>query len=101
LTKGTKPDSKELVILPERCKGCNFCTEFCPQHVLGVSTEINRKGYHPVYLTDSSKCTKCNICGMICPDFAISVVDTGRELPGKPGSASRRENPRREGGSGA
>jgi len=70
-----KLKNKELIILAERCKGCGFCIEFCPQHVLCESTEINSKGYHPVYLSDSAKCTKCDICGMICPDFAISVVD--------------------------
>jgi len=69
--------SKEVVILPERCKGCGFCIEFCPQHVLCESAETNAKGYHTVYLCDSDKCTKCDICGMVCPDFAISVVDTG------------------------
>ena len=76
MSKGdTKVENKEVIIIPERCKGCDFCVEFCPQHVLCKSTEINSKGYHLVYLSDSSKCTKCDICGMICPDFAISVVD--------------------------
>ena len=68
-------ENKEVIILAERCKECGFCIEFCPQHVLYESTEINSKGYHPIYLGDSDKCTKCDICGMICPDFAISVVD--------------------------
>ena len=70
-----KLENKEVIILAERCKGCCFCIEFCPQQVLRKSTEINSKGYHPVYLSDTSRCTKCDICGMICPDFAISVVD--------------------------
>ena len=70
-----KLKNKEVVILPERCKGCNFCIEFCPQHVLGESAETNAKGYHSVCLLDSDKCTKCDICGMVCPDFAISVVE--------------------------
>ena len=70
-----KLENKEVIILAERCKECGFCIEFCPQHVLYESTEINSKGYHPIYLGDSTKCTKCDICGMICPDFAISVVD--------------------------
>ena len=74
-----KPENKEVIIIPERCKGCGFCIEFCPQHVLCSSTEINSKGYHPVYVSDTSKCTKCDICGMICPDFAISVVGIEEE----------------------
>jgi 2-oxoglutarate ferredoxin oxidoreductase subunit delta len=76
LSKGSaKTENKEVIILPERCKGCSFCIEFCPQQAICRSTEMNSKGYHPVYVSDESKCTKCDICGMICPDFAISVVD--------------------------
>ena len=69
-----KLKNKEVIILAERCKGCGFCIEFCPKHVLYESTEINSQGYHQVYIDDSDKCTGCNICGMICPDFAIYVV---------------------------
>ena len=71
-----KLDHKEVMILPERCKGCGFCIEFCPQHILKKSLQINSKGYHPVYIVDDSRCNRCNMCGMICPDFAISVIDT-------------------------
>ena len=70
-----KPENKKLMILPERCKGCGFCIEFCPQHILVRSTRMNSKGYHPVSIIDDSRCTRCDMCGMICPDFAISVVD--------------------------
>lgn len=70
-----KPENKKLMILPERCKGCGFCIEFCPQHILVRSPRMNSKGYHPVNIIDDSKCTRCDMCGMICPDFAISVVD--------------------------
>ncbi len=73
-----KAEHKEVIIIPERCKGCGFCIGFCPQQVLFESKEINSKGYHPVYISDPSKCTKCDICGMICPDFAIGVVDTAQ-----------------------
>jgi len=74
-----KPEDKEVIIIPERCKGCGFCIEFCPQHVLHKSTEINSKGYHLVYISNDSKCTKCDMCGMVCPDFAIGVVDIEKE----------------------
>ena len=70
-----KPENKKVLILPERCKGCGFCIEFCPQHVLQRSTKINSKGYHPVYVADDDRCNRCDMCGMVCPDFAISVVD--------------------------
>jgi len=76
LKKGdVRPDNREVIIIAERCKGCDFCIEFCPQHIIVKSAEINSKGYHPVYLSDEAKCTKCDICGMICPDFAIGIVD--------------------------
>ena len=71
---GAKTKNKVLLILTERCKGCGFCVEFCPQHVLSISKEVNARGYYPVYLNDNDKCTKCNLCGLVCPDFAISVV---------------------------
>jgi 2-oxoglutarate ferredoxin oxidoreductase subunit delta len=73
-----KPETKEVIIIPERCKGCGFCIEFCPKHILFESTEINSQGYHPVYISDNSKCTKCDICGMVCPDFAIGVFDAAK-----------------------
>ncbi|HEY55986.1 MAG TPA: 4Fe-4S binding protein [Dehalococcoidia bacterium] len=69
-----KTETKEVIIIPERCKECGFCIEFCPKHLILASAEINSKGYHPVYISDISQCTRCDICGMICPDFAISVV---------------------------
>ena len=32
---------KEVIIIPERCKGCGFCIEFCPTQVLHRSPEMN------------------------------------------------------------
>jgi len=36
-----------VAINVERCKGCSFCVEFCPTHVLALSSAFNSKGYHP------------------------------------------------------
>lgn len=33
-------------IIDDRCKGCGFCIEFCPQDVLELSSQTNAKGYH-------------------------------------------------------
>ena len=55
----------------ERCKGCGFCVEFCPTHVLQLSSAFNAKGYHPPSNINPDKCSGCNLCGMYCPDFAI------------------------------
>ncbi|MFC2066358.1 ferredoxin family protein [Chloroflexota bacterium] len=69
-----KPNTYQIRVLKERCKGCQFCIEFCPQQALCESTEINSHGYHVVYLDDGDKCTGCNMCSMVCPEFAISAI---------------------------
>jgi 2-oxoglutarate ferredoxin oxidoreductase subunit delta len=66
----------------ERCKACGFCVEFCPSHVLALSSAFNSKGYHPPHAVDSEKCSGCDLCGMYCPDFAIYGYKTAQ--PGKP-----------------
>ena len=58
-------------IVVERCKACGFCVEFCPTHVLALSSAFNAKGYHPPYMVHPEKCSGCDLCGMYCPDFAI------------------------------
>ncbi len=79
-----KPKTKERILIPERCKGCGFCIEFCPQGIIARATEMNRMGYHQVYITDESKCTGCDLCGMICPDFAIGVRVSQEDDPAEP-----------------
>lgn len=61
----------EVVVVTERCKGCAFCVEYCPRHVLALSTAFNRKGYHPPTVSKPGECMNCNLCEMICPEFAI------------------------------
>ena len=58
-------------LIVDRCKGCRFCTEFCPRGVLQMSTRFNAKGYHYPEVIGADKCVDCNLCGAICPDFAI------------------------------
>src|SRR5512132_14690 len=60
-----------VAITVERCKGCGFCVEFCPTHVLSLSSAFNSKGYHPPHVVAPEKCSGCDLCGMYCPDFAI------------------------------
>jgi 2-oxoglutarate ferredoxin oxidoreductase subunit delta len=45
--------------------------EFCPTHVLALSSAFNSKGYHPPHVVHPEKCSGCDLCGMYCPDFAI------------------------------
>ena len=71
-----KKRRSHIHILPDRCKGCKFCINFCPKHVLRESEEFNIKGYHPVCVANEDECAGCGLCEMICPDFAISVTTT-------------------------
>ena len=74
-------------IVVERCKACGFCVEFCPSHVLALSSAFNSKGYHPPHVVHPEKCSGCDLCGMYCPDFAIcaSKVDaSGAPVSGAP-----------------
>lgn len=63
----------EVHIIPERCKECGFCIEFCPCDVLEKSDVYNEHGYHPPRVKPGyeSKCVCCGMCELICPDFAI------------------------------
>ncbi|HEY40478.1 MAG TPA: 4Fe-4S binding protein [Dehalococcoidia bacterium] len=75
----TKSSQNRVVVNTERCKGCRFCIEFCPQHLLYESDETNSRGYHIVQMTESEKCIGCDMCSMICPEFAIHVVKDNEE----------------------
>ena len=66
-------------ILEERCKGCDFCVEFCPRDVLANSQRFNMKGYHPPDIVAPDACTGCHLCEIICPEFAIGVEEIGYE----------------------
>ena len=70
----------EVLIIAERCKGCGFCVEYCPRHVLEMSEEFNTKGYHPPRVKDEEACVDCGLCEMLCPEFAIYLNDVG-EVP--------------------
>ena len=65
----------DVHILKERCKGCGFCVEYCPEEVLTLSHEFNKKGYHPPVTVEGKECVMCRLCELICPDFAIFVTE--------------------------
>lgn len=58
-----------LVVVPERCKECGICYEFCPQKIL----EPDEEG-RPV-MVDPEACTGCRLCEYLCPDFAIRIIE--------------------------
>jgi len=66
-----KKPKGELIILEDRCKGCKFCIEFCPNEVLAESPKLNAKGYHPPEISKPDECVGCGLCERICPEFAI------------------------------
>ena len=84
-------------IVVERCKACGFCVEFCPTHVLALSSAFNAKGYHPPYMVNPDKCSGCDLCGMYCPDFAIfgfkntSDKDKKDEMPAAASAPKKEE----------
>jgi 2-oxoglutarate ferredoxin oxidoreductase subunit delta len=65
----------EIIINEERCKGCGFCVEYCPHHVLIVAAKFNAKGYHPPEVARAELCVNCGFCRMICPEFAIYTYE--------------------------
>jgi 2-oxoglutarate ferredoxin oxidoreductase subunit delta len=75
-TAKKKKAKGEVFIDDELCKGCGFCIEFCPLHILAFSEKFNKKGYHPPVLIDDNKCSGCDLCGLFCPDFAIFGIKT-------------------------
>ena len=68
-------------IIDDRCKGCGFCIEFCPQEVLELSSRTNVKGYHPPRVISDVNCVNCGLCALLCPDFAIYIEDGGIQTP--------------------
>lgn len=60
-----------VYILEDRCKGCGYCIEYCPNKVLEFSIKFNKKGYHPPEVVKGEDCVNCHYCEIICPEFAI------------------------------
>ena len=62
-----------IYIIPERCKGCRFCIDFCPRDVLVETSDMNSRGYHYPIIAEGKEeeCVACQFCSILCPEFAI------------------------------
>jgi 2-oxoglutarate ferredoxin oxidoreductase subunit delta len=71
----------QVYIIPERCKGCKFCIDFCPRDVLEETTDMNAKGYHYPIVAEGKEdeCIACQFCSIICPEFAIYTEEIVEE----------------------
>ena len=80
LDKATvKTPRGQIYIIPERCKGCSFCIDFCPRDVLVETSDMNAKGYHYPVVAEGKEeeCIACQFCSIICPEFAIYSEEIG------------------------
>jgi 2-oxoglutarate ferredoxin oxidoreductase subunit delta len=66
-----------IVIERDRCKGCELCVKACPQQILGMTKELNAKGYFFAYVAEQKRCIGCRVCCITCPDVAISMGVNG------------------------
>jgi 2-oxoglutarate ferredoxin oxidoreductase subunit delta len=68
-----------ITIDEARCKGCTYCADACPYHLIEMGKHINATGYHPaVYLDGDRKCTGCTLCAITCPEVAILVYKAAK-----------------------
>ncbi|MCF8260788.1 MAG: ferredoxin family protein [Melioribacteraceae bacterium] len=62
----------DIIIDIEKCKGCELCTDACPQDSLETAKQVNSKGYLYIVKIEDN-CTGCTNCALVCPEGAITV----------------------------
>ncbi|MGQ9572078.1 MAG: 4Fe-4S dicluster domain-containing protein [Dehalococcoidia bacterium] len=70
----------QIFIIPERCKGCKFCIDFCPRDVLVETSAMNSRGYHYPVVAEGKEeeCVACQFCSILCPEFAIYTEEVAQ-----------------------
>jgi 2-oxoglutarate ferredoxin oxidoreductase subunit delta len=57
----------------ELCKGCQYCVNTCPLHVISIKKRHNKSGYFTAFAEHGERCTGCAMCATVCPEIAIEV----------------------------
>ncbi|MFP3913067.1 MAG: 4Fe-4S dicluster domain-containing protein, partial [Desulfobacteraceae bacterium] len=60
------------------CKGCYICIEVCPEEMIEIEKNPNKKGYLPAKFKENPSnseagCNACTQCAIVCPEVAIEV----------------------------
>ena len=70
----TKKKKFRLRIVEDYCKSCRLCVDFCPKHVLEMTTDrLNAKGMTFVVAARAGDCIGCQTCTTVCPDAVIEL----------------------------
>lgn len=62
-----------IVIDRELCKECHLCIQACKKTLIAATSELNARGYHPVFCAENEECSGCMLCAVSCPEVAIEV----------------------------
>lgn len=73
-----KAKKGKITIDRERCKGCYICIDTCPNEMIEVDENQNKKGYSPARFKENVSegekgCVACKQCATVCPEVAIEV----------------------------
>ena len=63
----------KLTFNTDFCKGCGLCVTACPKKIVALSSDLNKRGYHPAEVVEQDKCIGCAFCATMCPDCVITV----------------------------
>ena len=75
----------EVVIDPNRCRGCGYCVKFCPRGCIAIpGDKLSAEGYTLAVFSRPENCNACGACGWLCPHFALEVY---KYIDAKPAAA--------------